>query len=154
MPSGMTGYRRASGTPRFVPIVLIRPTPDVNHQSDSADAIKFPNCRILPSRDGDTAAIARNLHNVTARKPPSTRLSVEDWLRAGYTPLAEQGVRALKVESLCQQTGVTRGSFYWHFEDMDSYRAALVESWKTFLEPTVNRWPNSMRCHRENGCPP
>jgi AcrR family transcriptional regulator len=71
---------------------------------------------------------------VAARKPPSTRLSVEDWLQAGYTVLAEQGVRALKVETLCRQAGVTRGSFYWHFDDMDSYRAALVESWNTFLE--------------------
>ena len=71
---------------------------------------------------------------MAARKPPSTRLSVEDWLRAGYTVLAEQGVRALKVERLCQQLGVTRGSFYWHFEDMDGYRAALVESWNAFLE--------------------
>ena len=69
-----------------------------------------------------------------ARKPASTRLSVEDWLQAGYALLAEQGVRALKVERLCQQAGVTRGSFYWHFEDMDGYRAALVESWNTFLE--------------------
>ena len=67
-------------------------------------------------------------------KPPSTRLTVEDWLQAGYALLAEQGVRALKVESLCRQMGVTRGSFYWHFEDMSSYRAALVESWNTFLE--------------------
>ena len=74
------------------------------------------------------------MHVVAARKPPSTRLSVEDWLQAGYTALAEQGVRALKVERLCQQLGVTRGSFYWHFEDMDGYRAALVESWNTFLE--------------------
>ncbi len=71
---------------------------------------------------------------MAARKPPSTRLSVEDWLQAGYTLLAEQGVRALKVESLCRQVGVTRGSFYWHFDDMDGYRAALVESWNTFLE--------------------
>lgn len=52
----------------------------------------------------------------------------------GYTVLAEEGVRALKVERLCQQAGVTRGSFYWHFADIDSYRAALVESWNTFLE--------------------
>jgi AcrR family transcriptional regulator len=74
------------------------------------------------------------LHDVTARKPASTRLSVQDWLQAGYALLAEQGVRALKVESLCQQVGATRGSFYWHFDDMDSYRAALVESWNTFLE--------------------
>lgn len=64
----------------------------------------------------------------------STRLTVEDWLQAGYALLAEQGVRALKIEGLCRQAGVTRGSFYWHFADMDSYRAALVESWNTFLE--------------------
>ncbi len=80
------------------------------------------------------AATHRNLHNVTAQKPPSTRLSVEDWLQAGYTLLAEDGVRALKVERLCHQAGVTRGSFYWHFDDIDSYRAALVESWNRFLE--------------------
>ena len=70
---------------------------------------------------------------MAARKPKS-RLSVEDWLQAGYDLLAEHGVRALKVERLCQQLGVTRGSFYWHFEDMESYRAALVESWNAFLE--------------------
>lgn len=72
--------------------------------------------------------------HVGARKSTSTRLSVEDWLQAGYALLAEQGVRALKVERLCQQVGVTRGSFYWHFEDMDGYRAALVKSWNVFLE--------------------
>lgn len=71
---------------------------------------------------------------MAARKPPSTRLTVEDWLQAGYALLAEQGARALKMETLCKQVGVTRGSFYWHFEDMDSYRAALVESWNRFLE--------------------
>jgi AcrR family transcriptional regulator len=64
----------------------------------------------------------------------STRLSVEAWLEAGYALLAEDGVRALKVDRLCQQAGVTRGSFYWHFEDMDDYRAKLVESWNTFLD--------------------
>ncbi|ORV90031.1 TetR family transcriptional regulator [Mycobacterium interjectum] len=64
----------------------------------------------------------------------SPRLSVENWLEAGYALLAEDGVRALKVDRLCEQAGVTRGSFYWHFEDMDSYRAKLVESWNAFLD--------------------
>ena len=71
---------------------------------------------------------------MTARKPTSSRLSVQDWLQAGYALLAEEGARALKVERLCQQAGVTRGSFYWHFEDIDHYRAALVDSWNTFLD--------------------
>jgi AcrR family transcriptional regulator len=59
---------------------------------------------------------------------------VEDWLAAGYTILAEEGVRALKIERLCEQIGATKGSFYWHFDDIHSYRAALVSSWSEFLE--------------------
>ncbi len=77
---------------------------------------------------------SRNLLGVVVRKQPSTRLSAEDWLEVGYTVLAEEGVRALKVERLCQQAGVTRGSFYWHFEDIGNYRTALIESWNKFLE--------------------
>ncbi|HEV7580063.1 MAG TPA: TetR/AcrR family transcriptional regulator [Mycobacterium sp.] len=71
---------------------------------------------------------------MASRKPPSTRLTADDWLQAGYSLLAEEGARALKVERLCRQVGATRGSFYWHFEDMDGYRAALVESWNTFRD--------------------
>lgn len=48
--------------------------------------------------------------------------------------LAEEGVRALKVERLCPEAGVTCGSFYWHFQDIKHYRCALVDSWKEFLE--------------------
>lgn len=67
-------------------------------------------------------------------KSATTRLSEEDWLQAGYSLIAEQGVRALKIENLCKQVGATRGSFYWHFENMDSYRADLIASWNVFLE--------------------
>jgi AcrR family transcriptional regulator len=59
---------------------------------------------------------------------------MEDWLAAGYTILAEEGVRGLKIERLCEQTGATKGSFYWHFDDIHNYRAVLVSSWSEFLE--------------------
>jgi AcrR family transcriptional regulator len=68
------------------------------------------------------------------RKSTGAPLSVSDWLEAGYSVIAEEGVRALKIERLCQQVGATRGSFYWHFEDIASYRGALVASWNSFLE--------------------
>ncbi|MGO4446467.1 TetR/AcrR family transcriptional regulator [Mycobacterium sp. 2YAF39] len=57
------------------------------------------------------------------------RLSVDDWIQAGFAIVAEEGIRALKLERVCAYLGVTRGSFYWHFDDMASYRAALVSSW-------------------------
>jgi AcrR family transcriptional regulator len=59
----------------------------------------------------------------------SSRLSVDDWLRTGYEVLAEEGIKALKIDRLCSRLGVTKGSFYWHFADMASYRAMLVAAW-------------------------
>ncbi|MHA3023003.1 TetR/AcrR family transcriptional regulator [Mycobacterium sp. BMJ-28] len=59
----------------------------------------------------------------------SNRLSVDDWLKAGYDILAEEGIKALKIDRLCAHLGVTKGSFYWHFTGMPSYRTALVQSW-------------------------
>lgn len=69
-----------------------------------------------------------------ARKGAPGSLTAADWLQAGYTLLATDGMRALKIERLCRQVGATRGSFYWHFSDMAGYRSALVASWNEFLE--------------------
>lgn len=54
---------------------------------------------------------------------------MDDWIQAGYAILAEEGIKALKIDRLCGRLGVTKGSFYWHFADMASYRSALVEAW-------------------------
>ena len=58
-----------------------------------------------------------------------TRLSVDDWIQAGYAILAEEGIKALKLDRLCARVGATKGSFYWHFADMASYRDALTAAW-------------------------
>ncbi|MCV7319645.1 TetR/AcrR family transcriptional regulator [Mycolicibacterium confluentis] len=66
---------------------------------------------------------------MTTRESGTGRRSVDDWIQAGYTILAEEGIGALKIDRLCQRLGVTKGSFYWHFTDMAGYRTALIESW-------------------------
>ena len=62
-------------------------------------------------------------------KARANRLSVDDWIQAGYAILAEEGIKSLKVDRLCSRLGVTKGSFYWHFTDIASYRIALVDAW-------------------------
>src|ERR1700709_1520704 len=57
------------------------------------------------------------------------RLSADDWIQAGYAILAEEGIKALKIDGLCRRLGVTKGSFYWHFTDLNTYRSALVQAW-------------------------
>ena len=59
----------------------------------------------------------------------NSRLSVDDWIQAGFTILAEEGIKALKIDRLCRALSVTKGSFYWHFTDIAGYRAALVQAW-------------------------
>lgn len=51
------------------------------------------------------------------------------WLQTGYSILADEGFKALKIDNLTARLGVTKGSFYWHFTDMAAYKAALVANW-------------------------
>lgn len=62
-------------------------------------------------------------------KRAGTRTNVDDWIRIGYAILAEDGIEALKIDRLCARLGVTKGSFYWHFDGMPSYRSALITAW-------------------------
>ena len=57
-------------------------------------------------------------------------LSVKDWLDLGLKTLTAQNFTALKAEPLAKAMGVSRGSFYWHFADIDAYRAALLTHWR------------------------
>lgn len=61
----------------------------------------------------------------------NARLSVADWVQAGFDVLAEDGVKALTIDRLCRRLGVTKGSFYWHFTDLQGYRQALIDTWAT-----------------------
>lgn len=63
------------------------------------------------------------------RAPGSNRRTVDDWIQAGYSLLADEGLQSLKIDRLCERLGVTKGSFYWHFTDMAGYRTALIDSW-------------------------
>jgi AcrR family transcriptional regulator len=71
------------------------------------------------------------------------RLSVDDWVQAGFAILADGGPNALRLDRLCEQLGVTKGSFYWHFADLPAYRTALVEAWGSLQDQDPQRFENS-----------
>lgn len=56
-----------------------------------------------------------------------TRLSAEDWLVAGLLLLAEEGLTGVKIDVLARRLGVTKGSFYWHFENLPVFLSAMVD---------------------------
>ncbi|HWF53186.1 MAG TPA: TetR/AcrR family transcriptional regulator [Solirubrobacteraceae bacterium] len=64
-----------------------------------------------------------------AGRTPGPRLSIDDWIELGFTLLAEEGLSGIKIDRLCARMGVTKGSFYWHFTDLQAYLDALAERW-------------------------
>ena len=60
----------------------------------------------------------------------SDRLSRSDWVAAGLAALARDGGDGLKADVLAKRLGVSRGSFYWHFADLDDFHAAVTEAWQ------------------------
>jgi AcrR family transcriptional regulator len=65
----------------------------------------------------------------TAEKGASTRLSADDWLLAALDIMVAEGIAGVKIHRLCERLGVTKGSFYWHFQDLDAFLAELARRW-------------------------
>lgn len=67
----------------------------------------------------------------------SSRLSVDDWVACALEVLADEGVGGIKIGTLCRRLGVTKGSFYWHFEDLEAFLGAVAEHWAAGREAAV-----------------
>ena len=59
-----------------------------------------------------------------------TSLTPQDWVAAATEMLVDQGIDAVRVDTLARRMGVTRGSFYWHFRDREDLLRAVLEAWR------------------------
>ncbi len=67
----------------------------------------------------------------TAPKPAdSAQLDQLAWLKAAAVAIAEDGFNGTRILPLSKRLGVTRGSFYWHFEDHAAFVRAFVLHWQ------------------------
>jgi len=58
------------------------------------------------------------------------RLAAQDWIDFALKTLAQEGFDALKADGLARKLGVSRGSFYWHFTDLNDFHARVIEHWR------------------------
>ncbi len=58
------------------------------------------------------------------------RLTAQDWIDFAVRTLAREGFDVLKAEILARKLGVSRGSFYWHFADLGTFHARVIEHWR------------------------
>src|SRR3954451_4287029 len=59
-----------------------------------------------------------------------TRTPRTSWIDAGLRALAAGGPEAVRIEPLAQTLGVTKGGFYWHFDDRRALLEEMLDTWE------------------------
>src|SRR6266571_4445706 len=62
--------------------------------------------------------------------PAPTRTPRSKWIEHGLRALAAGGPDAVRIEPLAQALGVTRGGFYWHFNDRSALLEEMLDRWE------------------------
>ena len=64
-------------------------------------------------------------------------LTKDDWLHAAMELLRTRGIGGVRVLTLAKNLRVSRGSFYWHFEDHDDLLRSMLDWWDREMTDTV-----------------
>lgn len=77
---------------------------------------------------GDKSSILYRMEtNAKHRRP---QLNRKTWVSAAIEILATEGLAGLRVEVLAKRLKVTKGSFYWHFQDKRDLLVAVLIEWR------------------------
>jgi AcrR family transcriptional regulator len=66
-----------------------------------------------------------------------TRTPRQAWIDQGLRALADGGPGAIRIEPLAKALGVTKGGFYWHFEDRPALLREVLDAWERSLVDEV-----------------
>jgi AcrR family transcriptional regulator len=59
-----------------------------------------------------------------------TRTPPTSWIEEGLRALAGGGPDAVRIETLAEALGVTKGGFYWHFDDRRALLEEMLDAWE------------------------
>jgi AcrR family transcriptional regulator len=69
-----------------------------------------------------------------------TRTPRSKWIEEGLRALAAGGPDAVRIEPLAQALGVTRGGFYWQFDDRRALLEEMLDTWeRVFVDEVIER---------------
>jgi AcrR family transcriptional regulator len=66
-----------------------------------------------------------------------TRTPRTTWIQEGLRALGVGGPDAVRIEKLAQALGVTKGGFYWHFEDRPALLEEMLTAWERLVVDEV-----------------
>jgi AcrR family transcriptional regulator len=62
-----------------------------------------------------------------------TRTPRTSWIDAGLMALAAGGPEAVRIEPLAEVLGVSKGGFYWHFDDRHALLEEILDTWERLV---------------------
>lgn len=66
-----------------------------------------------------------------------TRTPRNSWVDEGLRALGVGGPDAVRIETLAQALGVTKGGFYWHFDDRRALLEEMIDAWERAVVDAV-----------------
>ena len=70
----------------------------------------------------------------------ATRTPRIGWIDAGLRALAAAGPDAVRIESLAQALGVSKGGFYWHFDGRSALLEEMLDQWeRVMIDEVIER---------------
>ena len=76
----------------------------------------------------DTPGVNRG--HALDRPVANRRTPREAWVEQGLRALADGGPEGVRIEVLARELGVTKGGFYWHFDDRDALLDEVLATWE------------------------
>ncbi len=70
--------------------------------------------------------------------PSAGHLCQEEWLERALEVVSGEGGAKLRIATLVEAVGVTKGSFYWHFKSRDDFVRRLIDHWHERYTLTVS----------------
>jgi AcrR family transcriptional regulator len=74
--------------------------------------------------------LAATLAAVNSEMSAPTRTPRSSWIEEGLRALAAGGPDAVRIEPLARTLGVTRGGFYWQFNDRGALLEEILDTWE------------------------
>src|SRR5262245_50265184 len=69
-----------------------------------------------------------------------TRTPRANWIEQGLRALGLGGADAVRIEALAQALGVSKGGFYWHFDDRRALLEEMLDAWeRVVIDEAIER---------------
>jgi AcrR family transcriptional regulator len=69
---------------------------------------------------------------------PPTRTPRNRWIEEGLRALGAGGPEAVRIEPLARALGVSKGGFYWHFDDRQALLEEMLDAWeRTWVDEVI-----------------